>query len=179
MDPKRFQAETNEACSAAQDACGVVFETEKNSFVADRMIDAQRQSFKGKIYFRDFYGTKGDLTISVKLDVTEFDRLFLPTVVRPLLHPYSDASVCQIGIACVSLEELLANKLKCLLQRRHSFDLYDLVYATFLERSIARSCSARSCARRYSNEAPAQRSGFCWDCRWRPLAASGTILSDA
>ncbi|MDI1296284.1 MAG: nucleotidyl transferase AbiEii/AbiGii toxin family protein [bacterium] len=137
IDPERFQAEINEACHAAQDACGVVFETEKNSFVADRMIDAQRQSFKGKVYFRDFYGAKGDLTISVKLDVTEFDRLLLPTVVRPLVHPYSDASVCQIGIVCVSLEELLANKLKCLLQRRHSFDLYDLVYATFLERSIA------------------------------------------
>ena len=60
------------------------FETDKNSFVADRMIDAQRQSFKGKIYFRDFYGAKGDLTISVKLDVTEFDRLLLPTVIRPL-----------------------------------------------------------------------------------------------
>jgi hypothetical protein len=31
---------------------------------------------------------------------------------------------------------LLANKLKCLIQRRHSFDLYDLVYSTFFERSI-------------------------------------------
>jgi hypothetical protein len=27
-------------------------------------------------------------------------------------------------------------KLKCLLQRRHSFDLYDLVYAAFFERLI-------------------------------------------
>jgi hypothetical protein len=31
----------------------------------------------------------------------------------------------------MAIEELIANKLKCLIQRRHSFDLYDLVYATF------------------------------------------------
>jgi hypothetical protein len=36
----------------------------------------------------------------------------------------------------MALEELIANKLKCLIQRRHSFDLYDLVYATFFNRSI-------------------------------------------
>lgn len=36
----------------------------------------------------------------------------------------------------MALEELLANKLKCFIQRRHSFDRYDLVYASFFERSI-------------------------------------------
>src|SRR6185503_13103683 len=38
-------------------------------------------------------------------------------------------------IQCMAMEELLANKLKCLLQRRHSYDLYDFVYATFFEQS--------------------------------------------
>jgi hypothetical protein len=36
----------------------------------------------------------------------------------------------------MALEELLANKLKCLIQRRHSYDLFDLAYAAFFERSI-------------------------------------------
>lgn len=72
----------------------------------------------------------------MKLDVTEFDRLLLPTARRQLIHPYSDAGQCQVDVQCMALEELLANKLKCLLQRRHSFDLYDLVYAAFLNRSI-------------------------------------------
>ena len=136
VDADRFKAEINRACQAAQSACGVHFETEKNTFVADRMIDATRQAYKGKVYFRDFHGEESQFTISVRLDVTEFDRLFLPTVQRRLIHPYSDAAECAIELPCVALEELLANKLKCLLQRRHSFDLYDLVYATFLERSI-------------------------------------------
>jgi hypothetical protein len=50
--------------------------------------------------------------------------------------PYSDADGCAASIPCVALEELMANKLKCLIQRRHSFDLYDFVYATFFEQSI-------------------------------------------
>lgn len=136
LDAERFRQAINEACLSAQNACGVVFETDKNTFEADRMIDTQRQAFKGRVYFKDFYGRDSNLTISVKLDVTEFDRLLLPSVRRQLIHPYSDAGQCQVDVQCVALEELLANKLKCLLQRRHSFDLYDLVYATFFERSI-------------------------------------------
>ena len=136
VDETRFQAEINRACHAAQEACGVEFETEKNSFVADRMIDSQRRIYKGKVYFRDFYGNEGDISIKVRLDVTEFDRVILPTVQRELIHPYSDADACRAVVRCTALEELIANKLKCLLQRRYAYDLYDLVYATFFERTI-------------------------------------------
>lgn len=136
VDAERFHTEINRCCDATQYACGVVFETGRNTFAADRMIDAQRQIYKGRVYFRDFYGNEGQITIAVRLDVTEFDRVLLPTVQRELIHPYSDADVCRVNIQSMALEELLANKLKCLLQRRHSYDLYDLVYATFFERTI-------------------------------------------
>lgn len=136
VDTSRFQAEINRCCEAAQAACGVVFETEKNTFVADRMIDSQRQAYKGRVYFRDFYGNEGQITIAVRLDVTEFDNVLLPTVERELIHPYSDRDRCRASIRCMALEELLANKLKCLLQRRHSYDLYDFVYAAFFDRAI-------------------------------------------
>ena len=72
----------------------------------------------------------------MRLDMTEYDRVYLPTVTRGLIHPYSDKADCAIDLRCMALEELIANKLKCLIQRRHSFDLYDLVYATFFDRSI-------------------------------------------
>lgn len=136
VDPDLFGSAINEACRSAQDACGVLFETDKNTFSADRMIDRQRQAFKGRVYFKDFYGNDQNLTISVKLDVTEFDRLVLPATTRTLIHPYSDAAACRAEIQCVAIEELVANKLKCLLQRRHSFDLYDLVYAAFFQRTV-------------------------------------------
>jgi hypothetical protein len=36
----------------------------------------------------------------------------------------------------VKLEEMLANKLKCLLQRRHIVDLYDLAYSVLVNRDV-------------------------------------------
>lgn len=136
IDADAFQREINRCCEVAQAACGVVFETDKNTFAADHMIDSQRQAYKGRVYFRDFYGNSGELTIAVRLDITEFDRVFLPPVRRPLIHPYSDEADCRADIQCMAMEELLANKLKCLLQRQHSFDLYDFVYATFFEQAV-------------------------------------------
>jgi predicted nucleotidyltransferase component of viral defense system len=136
IDTERFQAEVNRACEAAQAACGVKFETDKNTFRLDHALDKQRQSYKGKVYFWDFHNQPDEILISVRVDVTEFERLFLPTVSRALIHPYSDASSCGAQLRCMALEELLANKLKCLIQRRHSYDLFDLVYAAFFEKSI-------------------------------------------
>jgi predicted nucleotidyltransferase component of viral defense system len=136
INPERFQREINAACAAAQELSGVTFDLERTSFKPDRMLDAERQSFKGRVYFKDFYDEPSEITISVRLDMTEYDRVYLPTVTRGLIHPYSDKADCAIDLRCMALEELIANKLKCLIQRRHSFDLYDLVYATFFDRSI-------------------------------------------
>lgn len=136
LDLEQTQYEINRACEVAQHLCGVKFDTAKNSLKADAFLDDSRRSYKGSIYFQDFYGNSASLVISVRVDLTEFDRIYLPTVTRPLLHTFSDASDCQAELQCMALEELLANKLKCLIQRRHSFDLYDLVYAAFFERSI-------------------------------------------
>jgi len=48
---------------------------------------------------------------------------------RRLIHSYSD-------IPCLKLEELVASKLKALLQRRHSPDLYDFVHAVFFQKAL-------------------------------------------
>lgn len=136
LDAERMGEEINCACMEAQRACGVEFIVGRNTFVAGPMVDKTRRSFKGKVYFTDFFGNQDDLTISIKVDVTEFDRLYLPATTRKLVHPYSDAGACTADLHCMALEEVVANKLKCLIQRRHSHDLFDLVYATFIDRSI-------------------------------------------
>lgn len=87
-----------------------------------------------RVYFKSFYGEE-DLRIRVDLDIKTFDRLFLPIQPQRLIHAYSDAAQCQADIRCVKLEELLASKLKALLQRQHSPDLYDFVHAVFFRRS--------------------------------------------
>ncbi len=72
------------------------------------------------------------MTISVRMDVTEWDRLYLPVQTRRLIHAYSDYEACQADIRCVKLEEQLAAKMKCLLQRRHVADLFDFVFSAIV-----------------------------------------------
>lgn len=136
LDVAVLAAEINRCCEDVGAACGVEFLTARNTFAEGPALDRQRRSYKGRVYFTDFSGQQDDLTISVRLDVTDFDRLHLPAVTRPLLHGYSDDAACTADLVCMSLEEIVANKLKCLIQRRHSHDLFDLVYATFIDRSM-------------------------------------------
>jgi predicted nucleotidyltransferase component of viral defense system len=136
IDAGRVQLEINKACQLAEEQCGVKFEINRNTLQADEKIDRERQSYKGRIYFHDFYGEADSLVISIRVDLTEFDRLILPPVTRALIHQYSDEALCAAELRCMALEELLANKMKCLIQRRHSFDLYDFVYATFFEKTM-------------------------------------------
>ncbi len=133
---ERMGDEINAACAEAGRACGVEFLIDRNTFKPGPQVDRLRRSYKGRVYFTDFFGQEDDLTISVKVDVTEFDRLHLPAISRQLIHPYSDAGRCNVDLRCMALEEIVANKMKCLIQRRHSHDLFDLVYATFINRSI-------------------------------------------
>ena len=129
-------AELNRICGFVQAEAGVTFETDRNWVREKANSDKDRRIFEGRLYFRDFYGNPHTTTIKVHLDVTEYDRIFLPVQDRFLIHPYSDGGQCNVPIKCHKLEELLASKLKCLLQRRHSFDLYDYVYSVFINRDI-------------------------------------------
>ena len=134
IDVSRLASELNECCRFVQDRSGVIFETERTRINEDRRAgDSGITLWKGRLYFKDFYGERSSLLISVRLDISEFDRVDLPIQVRPLVHPYSDTEHCKAKVRCLSLEELIAIKMKCLLQRRHSHDLFDLVYAVFFE----------------------------------------------
>lgn len=76
------------------------------------------------------------MDLKVDLDVSTYDKIYLSVQERTLIHPYSDSTKCEASIKCIKLEELLASKLKCLLQRRHIADLYDYVYSIFINKSF-------------------------------------------
>jgi len=128
--------ELNKVCDFAQSASGVIFEKDRNKVEEKMAIDRERKVYEARLYFKDFYGNPDHITISVRLDVTQYDKIYLPIQSRYLIHPYSDATDCRAEIRCVKLEELLAIKLKCLLQRRHSNDLYDYIYSIFINKEI-------------------------------------------
>jgi predicted nucleotidyltransferase component of viral defense system len=61
IDLARMSHEINIACVASGNDCGVKFLVERNSFQPETHIDNKRQSYKGKVYFNDFYGQQDNL----------------------------------------------------------------------------------------------------------------------
>ncbi len=136
LNDKYLAEELNNVCDFVHDATGIVFEKDRNYVEEKFSISREIVVYEAKLYFRDFYGNPNHIIISVRLDVTQFDKIYLPIQKRFLIHPYSDESECRAEIRCVQLEELLAAKLKCLLQRRQSYDLYDYIYSIFINKEI-------------------------------------------
>ena len=136
LDGAGVLAELNRVCAFASDATGIRFDIGRNRLSGEQQIDRARHVYKYQLYFKDIIGGQDHLTISIRVDMTEYDRLNLPVQERQLIHPYSDADACAVAIRCVKLEEALADKLKCLLQRRYCYDLFDLVYGLFIAEDI-------------------------------------------
>lgn len=136
LDPEGVLRELNGVCEFAGSATGVRFDIARNRLAGEQQIDRQRHVFKYRLYFKDMMGDRDHVTISLRIDMTEYDQLLLPAQERQLIHPYSDADACAATIRCVKLEEALADKLKCLLQRRYCYDLFDLVYGAFLTQEV-------------------------------------------
>jgi len=128
--------ELNAIASALESRTGVRFDTSKTIVGDKKRADSDKKISEAKLYFKDFYGKESQIVLGVKLDVTQFDKIYLPVQERELVHPYSDVIECKSTIKCVKLEEILATKMRCLLQRKHIADLFDLVYATIINPEI-------------------------------------------
>jgi len=135
LDLTQFEEKLRQACEYASAKSGVTFNYGRQNIKEKRSADKEQRSYESRVYFEGFYGEE-ECTISAKLDIKEFDRIFLPVQPQPLIHAYSDSSDCVATIRCMKLEELLANKLKALLQREHSPDLFDFVYAVLVQNAL-------------------------------------------
>ena len=126
-------AEINKVCDFIQEKAGVVFVKDDNKveekFAASEAPIPGLRVYEARVYFKDFYGKRDDLRIRISMDITRFDRVLLPLQTLPLIHPYSDAVAVACNIRCMKLEEIIATKLKCLMQRQHAPDLFDYAYS--------------------------------------------------
>src|SRR5712692_3071990 len=128
FDPGELKRHLLDVCDAVAAGSGVSFLNERARVEAKSSLDKDLQLLEARLYFHDFYGKPGNIILKAQLDVSEYERLILQPADRPLIHPYSDKASCVGTIRCVALEEILASKLKCLLQRRHVADLFDYVH---------------------------------------------------
>jgi predicted nucleotidyltransferase component of viral defense system len=122
-----LEAELREVCSFVEAQTGVKF-VDKVTVRDKELAIPDIEALEARLYFKSFYGEE-NLSLRTQLDITQFDKIYLPIQDRQLLHPYSDGEACAATIKCHKLEEVLASKLTTLLHRRNPVDLFDLLYA--------------------------------------------------
>jgi predicted nucleotidyltransferase component of viral defense system len=128
-----------EACQYINQNSGIEFIYERNDVQEKfgKWKEDRWKVFDASIYFKDFYGNASKMVLKISLDITRFDKLYLPPQECNLIHPYSDADIIACKIRVAQLEEILAVKLKCLLQREHAEDLFDLIFSIYLNSEIS------------------------------------------
>jgi len=133
IDQAYLLNEVKKVCQFIQEKAGVVFRNEdakvEEKFPATDVPIMGLRVYEVRVYFNDFYGNPDYIKIRISMDVTRFDRVLLPIQRVKLIHLYSDADAVACEIRCMKLEEIIATKLKCLLQRQHAPDLFDYVYS--------------------------------------------------
>lgn len=141
IDPNLLKAEINKICEYVHEHTGITFRTDLNTVKEKFAIDNDAMShlkvYEAKVCFQDFYGNAKHIVIKIKMDITRFDKVYLPLQDQALIHSYSDFADVRGTIKCSKLEEILGTKLKCILQREHAPDLFDYVYAVFFNDKIA------------------------------------------
>ena len=95
--------ELNTVCQALTKQAGIIFDIERTRVERKGLANAEKIIYEARLYFRDFFGQESELIIGIRLDVTQFEQLYLPVQERYLIHPYSDADACSARIRCVKL----------------------------------------------------------------------------
>lgn len=70
-------------------------------------------------------------TTSIKIEMIQYEKLLFPVTERPVTHGYSDKLTnATDGIPCYNLQEVMAEKLRALIQRSYTAprDYYDIWY---------------------------------------------------
>jgi predicted nucleotidyltransferase component of viral defense system len=127
IDQTFLERELKQICEFVEHQTEVRFSMDR-TVVKNKNLPIGIDALEARLYFKGFYGEE-NITLKAQLDITQFDKIYLPVQTRPLLHPYSDSASCTVMIRCQKIEEILASKLTTLLHRRKAIDLFDLLYS--------------------------------------------------
>jgi len=107
---------------------GIDFSIKKPVFkYADKYLYTE-----GRIYYR---GPRNAPAATVKLDISGLEKIIRPTILRPILHSYSDELPEPPQVRCYAFEEVFAEKLRAMGERGRPRDLYDIVLLFKLKNS--------------------------------------------
>lgn len=128
VDPMMLKRELLEVCSLVQSKTGIKF-LDKSIVKNKELPIPNVEALEARIYFKGFYNEE-ELTLKTQLDVTQFEKIYLPIQERSIIHGYSDAHEVDGTVYCQKAEEIIASKLTTLLHRCKPGDLFDLLYST-------------------------------------------------
>jgi predicted nucleotidyltransferase component of viral defense system len=129
-----------------EDRCGLTFPR------GDIAVDEYRNprgnpSYQAKVTFAGPLGLPRKSLQRVKFDLTQDELVARPPVHRAIHHVYGDAIEPAPGIRCYSVDELLAEKSRALVERfGRARDVYDVVNISRNFREVVRADEARAAA---------------------------------
>jgi predicted nucleotidyltransferase component of viral defense system len=93
-----------------------------------------------------------DCHTKISFDIRLYENQLFPSVQRPLIHLFSDVDLVSVQIPCYSLHEVLAEKMRSLIQRnrgeaRDYFDLwYIKTHVEDIDWAIVKTAFAEKCS---------------------------------
>jgi predicted nucleotidyltransferase component of viral defense system len=108
------------------DATGIELPAEQLRFDVYDLKTGGRAG-EGRIAYRGPIAPRGGDLPRIKIDLTADERVVLPSVIRPVTHPYSDAPAESMAARCYAFEEVFGEKVRALAQRARPRDLYDVI----------------------------------------------------
>lgn len=121
LDLELLKERLNIFTSVITEESGIKFETIKVEKTRDKLGE---EAYDVRVYFIGPRRQRVDPP-RIKLDITYYEELMLPSKKRILFHPYSDEKNCIAEVEVYALEEILAEKMRALIQRTRPRDLYD------------------------------------------------------
>lgn len=101
-------------------------------FAVEDLVVQARENKAGQRTFEVRLGFSGPLAVpgppKVRLDLTMHEVIAMPPERRAVFHAYPDAFPAGTTVAAYPLTEVLAEKLRALVERSRPRDLYDVVY---------------------------------------------------
>ena len=128
--------ELNKVCNIINQNTSIEFELERTLVRLKNIPIPNNDILEARMYFKGFYGEE-TISLKTQLDITQFDKIYLPIQSTPLIHPYSDSDKCASTLRCQKAEEILASKLNSLLHRHKVADLFDLLYSILFAKDFS------------------------------------------
>lgn len=130
LDRAFLLAKFNALAAWLYDATGIELPADQLRFDVYDLKTGGRAG-EGRIAYRGPIAPRGGSLPRIKLDLTADERVVLPSVVRPVAHPYTDMPEDGITARCYAFEELFGEKVRALAQRARPRDLLDLLKAHY------------------------------------------------